>query len=185
MIRTVIVSILLVLSLFGISQEDSALKKQWYVSVGAGLQISGYKKVDFVSENVASSILFTTGVWLSPAIAVQASYKGYYFHTISDHDQHHFYFLFGEAKFDFIRLITNQLTKHRWQLFLHLGGGYFFNKYYNEPNFCANVGASISYNVYKKIDIYTDLSAVIGWDIYQGDEDILPSINIGITYNFN
>lgn len=30
-----------------------------------------------------------------------------------------------------------------------------------------------------------DIAAIIGWDIYQVDEDILPGITIGLTYNFS
>ena len=29
-----------------------------------------------------------------------------------------------------------------------------------------------------------DVSFIIGWDIYQGDEDILPSAVLGASYSF-
>jgi hypothetical protein len=29
-----------------------------------------------------------------------------------------------------------------------------------------------------------DVSAIVGWDIYQGNDDILPGISLGIAYLF-
>lgn len=29
-----------------------------------------------------------------------------------------------------------------------------------------------------------DVSAIMGWDIYQGDEDIIPTAVLDLTYSF-
>lgn len=167
------------------SQDSDQIKKKWFFSGGGGIQISGYKKVDFVRENVAPSFLISTGIWLSPSIAIQANYKGYYFHTISDKDKHHFYFFFVEAKANFKKLFWPKSKEYKLLILPHFGAGYFYNQYYKEPNFCSNIGLSTSQKIYSNFDIFLDISAVIGWDIYQGDEDILPTVIVGLNYNFN
>jgi hypothetical protein len=165
------------------SHDKDNFKNKWFVGGGAGVQISGYKKVDFVSKNVSPSIILTSGLWLSPSVALQTNYKGYYFHTISDDDQHHFCFLFGELKLDLIRLILKPSSMQKSKIYTNAGLGYFYNSYYNEPNYCINVGGSVGHSLSKNVDLFVELSAVIGWDIYQGDEDILPSAIIGLNYN--
>ena len=46
------------------------------------------------------------------------------------------------------------------------------------------IGASNNFLITKGLNFKFDISAIIGWDIYQGDEDILPSISIGLVYVF-
>ena len=162
MLRITYTALLILFSLIAITQEDSSSKKNWFISGGAGVQISGYKKVDFVSENVTPSFLLSTGIWLSPTVAIQANYKGFYFHTISDNDKHHYYYLFGEVKLDVLELLRDKsATMMKWQVLPHGGVGYFYNKYYDKPNFCGNIGASIGFKAFNKISIFSDVSAII------------------------
>lgn len=50
--------------------------REWFVSVSGGVQISGYKKVDFVSSNVSPLINVTAGKWFAPELAIRVGYKG-------------------------------------------------------------------------------------------------------------
>ena len=160
-------------------------KKKWFISSGIGAQMSGIKKVDFVSSNIAPSLMLNAGLWFTPEIALQIGYKGSYFHTISDNDKHHYSYILGEVLLNLNELIAgDNISNDKWSVIFHPGVGYFHNKYYGRPNICANLGIINSIKVTNKFDVFIDVSAIVGWDIYQGDEDILPSINIGFIYTF-
>lgn len=165
--------------------NDGIPQKKWFVSAALGAQISGIKAEDFIASNVSPSLMLNTGVWFTNEIGLQLGYKGSYFYTISDDKKHHYSFFFGE-----VLLNLNELTvgsKQRtsiWSLIIHPGVGYFYNKYYDRPNVCANFGLTNNFNISPRFKAFVDLSAIIGWDIYQGDEDILPSCVFGIVYSF-
>ena len=40
----------------------------------------------------------------------------------------------------------------------------------------------MSSGTFEGYNIFLDISAIMAWDIYQGNEDILPSANIGLIY---
>ena len=77
---------------------------------------------------------------------------------------------------------TKKITKGKWNLIFHPGVGYFYNVYYKRPNICANIGIKNSYKISNQFDNFVDISAIAGWDIYQSNEDILPSCDFGVTY---
>lgn len=167
------------------SNYSSYYKKNWFISSGYGMQISGIKSKDFINSNVTPTLLLNTGVWFSPEIALQIGYKGFYFHTISDNDKHYYNFIYGEVLLNLNRIFNfANSIEGRWSLIIHPGAGYFYNNYYNRPNVCGNIGITNCVRITKKIDLFIDVSAIIGWDIYQGDEDILPSCIFGISYSF-
>ncbi len=168
------------------SQYTQTSNNSWYVSAGIGIQISGIKSEDFISSNVAPSIGLALGKWINPQIGLQLGYKGPYFYTISDKDKHHYSFTYGEVLLN----LHNSFTKHRtnrskWNAIMHTGAGYFYNGYYDEPNICGIIGLANTYKISSHFDIVMDVSAIMGWDIYQGDEDILPSLNLGLIYSFH
>ena len=45
-------------------------------------------------------------------------------------------------------------------------------------------GRSSYYRLSNKLYLNFSLSAIFGWDIYQGDEDILPGLFVGFSYSF-
>lgn len=160
-------------------------KNNWFISSGYGIQISGIKSEDFIGSNVSPAFSLNIGKWVSNEIALQIAYKGFYFHTISDKKKHYFSFFFGEILLDLNELINGaKISKNKWKIIFHPGAGYFYNKYYKRPNVCANIGITNSLRLTDQLDIFIDVSAIIGWDIYQGDEDILPSCVLGLTYSF-
>lgn len=156
----------------------------WFASVQAGMQMSGIKSEDFVPSNYSPLVTLTAGRWFAPYLALQIGYKGYYFNTISDEMQRHYGFYYGEAALNVIRLFNQKGATMRYDLIVHAGAGYFYNSHYGRPNVCANMGFQQQWRITNRWYATFDVSAIMGWDIYQGDEDILPGVALGITYRF-
>jgi hypothetical protein len=190
LLKYFVLFILLSISCKGFSQDkdiadSSHYTKNWFISASCGIQISGIKSEDFISSNVSPSFLLNAGVWFNPEIALQIGYKGSYFYTISDNDNHHYDFVFGEVLLNINELIVgNKSRRSSWSIIIHSGAGYFNNKYYDRPNICGILGLINNVKVLNRIDVFIDISAIIGWDIYQGDEDILPYWGFGVCYMF-
>lgn len=178
------------LSITALSQNETNSdslndQKKWFVSAAYGVQMSGIKDEDFISKNTAPSVLLNAGLWFTPDIALQIGYKGSYFNTISDDDKHPYYFIFGEVLLNINELISGaKENKNKWSLIIHPGAGYFYSKYYDRPNVCGNIGIMNNMKIMNHLDIFVDVSFIVGWDIYQGDEDILPTAVLGLTYSF-
>ncbi len=167
------------------SQIDSSYKKEWFISLSGGVQMSGIKSEDFISHNIAPALRFSGGVWFTPEIALQFGYKGFYFNTIADSVKHHYNYFFGEVLINLNNLFRNANDrKSKWSLIIHPGAGLFYNIYYGQPNICAHIGFLNKVDISIHINVFADISFIMGWDIYQGDEDILPSCMVGINYIF-
>ena len=154
-----------------------------FMTFGLGVQMSGYRQEDFIKSNYSPLVDISIGRWFSPELAIQLGYKGWYFNTISNSDKRHYAYFYGEAVFN-INEIIKTLSNPKWNVNLHLGSGYFYNYYYGRPNICADLGLSFHYNLSSKLSSYLNISSVMGWDIYQNDEDILLGSRIGLTYSF-
>lgn len=186
--RLFIGCLLLIMNLMGFSQDKTDKlklipKKTWFISSSVGIQMSGIKDEDFISHNRAPALLFNVGVWFTPEVALSVGYKGPYFNTIADNDKHHYNYINGEILLNVTELFMRDDKKRKWSLIIHPGAGFFTNLYYGRPNVCLNVGIINSVKLSENINIYCDLGAIAGWDIYQGDDDILPSITFGVNYN--
>ena len=188
--RNIIVFIIL-FSVSGIAnaQKDSSQiiidhKLPWYVSANIGIQMSGIKSEDFTASNFSPLLNVSAGKWISPGIALEAGYQGWYFNTISDSIKHYYTFLFGKIVFNMNKLLSKQKKERVWYLLIQLGSGYFYNNHYNHPNICGTlrVKNAIRLNDFLRLNI--DFGAIVGWDIYGGDGDILPSTSAGLTYTF-
>ena len=167
------------------NEAMASWNNNWFISSSYGVQISGIKSEDFIQSNVTPAFTLCIGRWISPEIALQIGYKGFYFHYISDNDRHYYNFIYGDMLFDIKKMIDSKtIKKRKWSFIFHPGGGYFYNNYYNRPNICANLGFLNSFSIKNNFNLIVDVSAIAGWDIYLGNEDILPSCNIGITYSF-
>ena len=162
------------------TSESSRL--HWFLTGAGGIQMSGIKNEDFISSNIAPLVDISTGKWFTPYLALQIGYRGYYFNTIADSNRHHYGFYYGEVVIDLNRLIKPTPTPGMWSLHLHAGSGYFYNYHYRQPNICASFGLVNNLRLTKHLHVFLDLSAIFGWDIYQGDEDILPGVTVGLTY---
>lgn len=156
----------------------------WQLSLNFGTQMSGIKDEDFVASNYAPLLNVTAGKWFSPSLALQIGYKGWYHKLITDEEKHNYGYYYGEAVLNVNSLFRNYNGSNKWSLYLHGGAGYFYNYDYERPNVCANMGISNNYRFADHFQASLDISAIIGWDIYQGDEDILPGVSVGIDYFF-
>lgn len=157
-------------------------KNTWYTGFSAGVQMSGIKSEDFVARNYSPMLTIYAGKWFTPLLALQLGYRGNYFNTIS-HDRRRYYKYFsGEAVFNLNQLISPKSNEQKLNALLHAGSGYFYNHDYDRPNICAHLGASASYRLTHKLNATFNTSFIMGWDIYQGNEDILPGLSLGISY---
>ena len=184
----IILSWILSFTITAQSYDRSALshsKKQWFVSSGFGVQISGIKEEDFIITNIAPAISVTSGFWLAPAIGLELSYKGPYFNYIEDDDRHSYLFILAEVLFNVNEIVNGEKEmKNRWSFIIHSGQGYFYNYYFDQSKLNVNGGIINNVKLTDRLDVFMDISFVVGWDIYQGDEDILPSAVLGVSYLF-
>ena len=167
------------------SEDMPSRDKNWFISSSYGMQISGIKSEDFVKSNVTQAFMINLGKWISKEIGLQMGFKGFYFNTISDLDKHPYNFVYGNVLFNIKNIFypRNGETEF-YELIFYPGAGYFYNHYYDQPNICADIGIKNNFIIFNRTKISLDISAILGWDIYQGNEDILPSFNFGVTYSF-
>lgn len=147
--------------------------------------MSGIKSEDFISSNYSPLFNITAGKWLYPYLAMQFGYKGFYFYTIADEIKHHYNYLYAEAVINFNNLVVPNRLNKKWNVLLHAGPGYFYNHVYGRASLHFNLGMQNTFRLTDQIFASFDIASIVGWDIYQGDEDILPGITIGLAYLFN
>lgn len=97
--------------------------------------------------------------------------------------KHKYLYVDGSVIFDIYRLIDQNYNK-LWNLCLIGGSGYFYNYQYERPNICATIGVMGEMKLRNNLSLKCKLSNIIGWDIYQGDEDVLTSFSIGGSIRF-
>jgi hypothetical protein len=163
-------------------QEDA--NKGLYLGFSAGVQMSGIKDEDFIASNYSPLLTLYAGKWFTPLLALQLGYRGNYFNTISHERKRYYKYFSGEAVFNLNNLFSPQSKDQSLYVLLHVGSGYFYNHDYNRPNICAHMGFSTTYHITSKLKATFNASSIIGWDIYQGDEDILPGASLGLSYSF-
>ena len=172
--------------LFGQSIKDNLKSKDnFFIGLNSGIQMSGIKSVDFIKSNYSSLIRLTGGKWLNSNIGIQVGYQGRYFNTIADNEKHFYNFYFFEGILDLKNTFSlNRVNSSFYELLFRGGLGLFQNKYYR--NFSTHFVLGISNNFFlnKNIKLKFDIGAIVGWDIYQGDKDILPNLSIGLNYLF-
>lgn len=182
--------ILLILSFCNIIQaqvekdKNTSLNSKWFVGVDYGVQMSGIKNEDFVPSNYSPVYKVSIGKWITPDLALTAGYQGRYFRTISSDERFTYNFYSVEAVLNVRNFFSKEKRDRLYNFFLHAGPGYFYHFSYGRGNIHGNMGASHIFSMSDKIKLKFDVSAIIGWDIYQGDEDILPNISVGIIHQF-
>jgi hypothetical protein len=155
-----------------------------YIGFSAGMQMSGIKKEDFIASNYSPLLTLYAGKWFTPLLALQLGCRGNYFNTISHERKRYYKYYSGEAVFNLNNIFRPQSTDMSMNVLLHVGSGYFYNYDYNRPNICAHMGISSTYSITSELKATFNACSIIGWDIYQGDEDILPGISLGLSYSF-
>lgn len=158
--------------------------RNWFIGLDYGLQMSGIKNEDFISSNYSPVVRVSLGKWVSQNIAIKIGYQGRYFNTIADDIRHYYNFYYTEAVFDVKNILFKKKEKKIHELLLHIGPGYFDNFEYDRGNIHGIIGASNNFSIMEKFKLSLDISAIIGWDIYQGNDDILPNLSFGLVYEF-
>ena len=166
-----------------IKSQNVYISDTLYFNISTGIQMSGIKKEDFVMHNYAPYVSAGIGRKFSSEIAVEFGYDGFYFNTIANDDRREYSFLFGKVRLDLMKILS---ISNFGQVGLsgYLGSGYFYNHYYQRPNVCATFGLMYNNLFLGKWQISCGLSSILGWDIYQNNEDILPRMEVGLTYKF-
>ena len=175
---------ILLVSTFAYSQNDNK-KNSWFLSIDYGVQMSGIKSEDFISSNYSPVYRLSSGKWLTKYIGVQVGYQGRYFNTIENSDKRFYNFYYVEGILDIKNILKMSNSKNKvHELIFHGGFGYFQNQYYENSSIHSVLGASNNFFLTNKINLKIDISAILGWDIYQGNQDILPNSSIGLIYRF-
>lgn len=161
------------------------VKNQWFVSFDYGMQMSGIKSEDFISSNYSPMYRVVVGKWFNSNVGFQIGYQGRYFKTIANNNKHFYNFYFLEGILDVKNILSpNKKSNKFHELLFHGGVGFFQNEYYGNSSTHFVLGIANNFSVSKKIKIKFDIGAIVGWDIYQGNSDILPSLSLGLVYNF-
>lgn len=181
-----ILLLLLVIELHSQTTEKSIYNSEdkWFISAGIGAQISGIKDEDFVSSNLSPLINITLGKQISSMITLHIGFKGFYFNYIADELKHNYYFIYLGSSINLIDLAVNSRENKAWNLLIHTSTGIFNNTLLNKLQGCLNIGVQNNYSISEYLALSLDISGIIGWKIYQGDEDILPGISLGIIHTF-
>ena len=184
--KIIVFTTFLINSSFLLSQSKNLdAENKWFLGGDFGIQMSGIKNEDFVEYNYSQMIRLFGGKWINPKIGMQIGYQGRYFNTIEDNDKHFYNFYFLEGVLNFKNLVSNQKEYERfYDLMFHAGLGLFQNRYYGNSSIHYVLGVANNFSLSKKTKIKLDIGAIVGWDIYQGDDDILPNLSIGLNYFF-
>lgn len=187
MIRKTTLTVCFLLTIINLSGQNDILsipqyKGSFFVDFFAGTQVSGIRKEDYVASNFAPYIQFSLGKWIVSYLAVSINYQGPNFHFIGDSFKHKYLYLDGQVILDINSLFKTQYKALNIQAMA--GGGLFYNFLYDRPNVCGTVGLLNEFKLTDTISIKFKLAAIMGWDIYQGDEDILTNLSIGLSIAF-
>ena len=159
---------------FGIAFITEGTCQKTFLNLSVGLQMSGIKNEDFVLNNYSPKIDISAMKSITPVFGLQIGYQGYYFNTIANSDKRRYTYISGSLITRFVQLSRN------FDFSLLTGSGLFMNHYYKRPSVCADVGVFSNF-VLANQHLNSKISAIFGWDIYQGNADILPSLTLGYT----
>jgi len=187
MIRKIALIVCFLLIIINLSAQNDNLSISqnngvFFIDIYAGTQVSGIRKEDYVISNFAPYVQFSLGKWIVPYLALSINYQGPYFHFISDSFNHKYLYIDGQVILDINSIFKTQYKALNIQAMA--GGGLFYNYFYDRPNVCGTVGLLNEFILTKTISIKLKLATIMGWDIYQGDEDILTNMSIGLSIAF-
>lgn len=178
--KTFLISLLCVISFNLAAQGIFGVKKGSYLGSEFGFITSGIRKEDFVAKNIAPKLILYAGKKVNDFLSIQFGYSGFYFNTIANNDKRRYQYFNLVLEQSLFRLNLLQKKNIYQNIALQFGGGAFFNKYYGSQNFCGELGIVIEQNLAEKLRFCLRTSSIMGWDLYQGDADILNGLTIGI-----
>jgi hypothetical protein len=159
---------------FGLVFISKGYSQQVFLNLSVGVQMSGIKNEDFVLNNYSPKIDVSAMKSINQVFALQIGYQGYYFNTIANSDNRRYTFVSGSI----VTRVMQRSKNHDFSLLTGLG--LFMNHYYKRPSLCADIGVFSNF-ILANQHFSSKISAIFGWDIYQGNADILPSLTLGYT----
>jgi hypothetical protein len=154
--------------------------EKYYLDVYFGAQVSGIRKEDYIASNFSPYIQLSVGKWLTPYLALDLSYQGTYFNFIGDNFKHKYFYMGGNTNLNINRFFTESSTS-LWNINVFAGCGGLYNYFYKKTNFCMNAGLVNEIKIKNGMSLKFKVSAIMGWNIYQEDKDILPNIAVGFS----
>jgi len=160
--------------LFSIVFISEGTCQQTFLNLSVGVQMSGIKNEDFVLNNYSPKIDLSAMKSITQVYGLQIGYQGYYFNTIANADKRRYTYISGS-------LVTRVVQRSKnFDFSLLTGSGLFMNHYYKRPSICADIGVMSNFVIANQ-HFNSKISAIMGWDIYQGNADILPSLTLGYS----
>jgi hypothetical protein len=161
------------------SKGESKLLADVFVQVRGGVQFSGARKADVIKSNFIEVYSVGLGKIISPYFKIFIGIEGRRFLYLKDDFDHEYSYLYGS---NIIKLARNESFISDFEL--TVGSGLFMNYFYQRPNICGHLGLIYTKEVSPDVSISIGIKSLVGWDIYQGDDDILNSINLGFRKYF-
>ena len=155
-----------------------------YFGSGMGMQISGIRKVDYIRSNISPKINIFFGKEINNSLRIQIGYDGFYFKMIANSDKRHYNYWNLIVENQIINIKNSTKNSDLLKCSLQIGGGLFQNKYFKRPNFCGEIGFTSTMKVTKNASLLLRVNSIMGWDLYQGDEDVINGVIMGVKYNF-
>jgi hypothetical protein len=150
-----------------------------FIGLEIGAQLSGIRKEDFVSNNISPRVNIYIGKELNSVLSIQGGYEGFYFNTIANSDRR----CYNYYNLKLQHLLFLSRTNSNNQIGFQIGGGLFDNNHYNRPNLVGDVGLVGLIAVQNKTQLIFRINSILGWDLYQGDEDIINAFTLGLKRN--
>lgn len=164
---------------------ENTIKKDDYVfcDLYIGTQVSGIRKEDYVKSNFSPYLNIMVGKWINPLIAFGVGYQGPWFNFIVDDEKHKYFYIDAATLVNLNSFLTSRRGKF-WNVNVIAGGGLLYNSFEHKINLCLT-GAVVQEFTFKN-DLHLNLKVggIIGWAIYQHDQDILPNLSIGLSKKF-
>lgn len=154
----------------------------YFIDLYGGTQVSGIRKVDYQAHNFAPYFQIGVGKWIVPYLALSINYDGPYFHLITHKDKHYYHYINGELMANFSNLL--KIDSKHFNLYGVVGSGLFINKFQSQNNICAVVGLVNEFKLNESWSIKLKSTTIMGWDIYQGDEDAVTNYSVGVSWKF-
>ena len=161
------------------SKGETKLLTNVFIQVRGGGQFSGARKVDLIKSNFTEVSSLGLGKVISPYFKILIGIEGRRFLYINDNFDHEYIYLYGS---NIIKLAKYESFFSDFEL--TVGSGLFMNYFYRRPNICAHLGLAYTKEVSHSVSFSIGMKSVVGWDLYQGDDDIINSMNISVRKYF-
>jgi len=166
----------------GYGQHLFGVKGNNFLFFGVGPQVSGIRKEDYVYSNVSPKLRLVYGKRVNEKFDVALGFEGMYFKMILNQDKRYYNYwnLLLSQEIYAIELGAEKKIKFK----LSTGGGLLNNIYFNQLGFVGEIGVNLEIVSFNNNRIVIYPNSIMGWDLYQGDNDIINGILLGYSIEF-